>query len=48
MEWRRNDYKYYNTDLIQAYRLYTLGFCGCGRIKCNEQITGNIGSFASG
>ena len=38
MEWRRNDYKYYNTDLIQAYRLYTLASADAAELSAMNRL----------
>ncbi|MFM9839709.1 MAG: alpha-2-macroglobulin family protein [Cyclobacteriaceae bacterium] len=39
-EWRRNDtkYYYYNTDLIQAYRLYTLALAGAPELGAMNRL----------
>ncbi len=38
MEWRRSDYKYYNTDMIQAYRLYTLAAAGAAELSAMNRL----------
>ena len=38
MEWRRNEYKYYNTDLIQAYRLYTLASADAAELSAMNRL----------
>ncbi|HKZ37547.1 MAG TPA: alpha-2-macroglobulin family protein, partial [Chryseolinea sp.] len=38
MEWRRNDHKYYNTDLIQAYRLYTLASADAAELSAMNRL----------
>ena len=40
MEWRRNEHKYYNTDLIQAYRLYTLASADAALCKSGIVVPG--------
>lgn len=39
LEWRRNDLKqYYNTDLIQAYRLYTLACADAAELSAMNRL----------
>ncbi|WP_276373042.1 MG2 domain-containing protein [Chryseolinea sp. H1M3-3] len=38
LEWRRNDNKYYNTDLIQAYRLYTLAAADAAELSAMNRL----------
>ncbi len=38
MEWRRNEYQYYNTDQIQAYRLYTLAAAGAAELSAMNRL----------
>ena len=38
MEWRRNEHKYYNTDLIQAYRLYTLASADAAELSAMNRL----------
>ncbi len=38
MEWRRNEYKYYNTDHMQAYRLYTLAAAGAAELSAMNRL----------
>lgn len=38
VEWRRNEHKYYNTDLIQAYRLYTLASAGDAELSAMNRL----------
>ena len=40
MEWRRTDekYHYYNTDLIQAYRLYTLAYADAAELSAMNRL----------
>ena len=38
MEWRRNEYKYYNNDLIQAYRLYTLAAADAAELSAMNRL----------
>jgi uncharacterized protein YfaS (alpha-2-macroglobulin family) len=37
-EWRKNDNKYYNTDLIQAYRLYTLADADAAELSAMNRL----------
>jgi len=48
LEWRR-DYQYYNNDLMQAYRLYTLALSGSPEIGAMNRLReqGNLSSTAS-
>ncbi len=47
-EWRRND-NYYNTDLMQAYRLYTLALAGSPEMGAMNRLReqGNLSSTAA-
>jgi hypothetical protein len=47
-EWRRNDY-YYNNDLMQAYRLYTLALAGSPEMGTMNRLReqGNLSSTAA-
>jgi uncharacterized protein YfaS (alpha-2-macroglobulin family) len=38
MEWRRNENKLYNTDLIQAYRLYTLAAADAAELSAMNRL----------
>ena len=38
MEWRRNEDKYYNTDQMQAYRLYTLAAAGAAELSAMNRL----------
>jgi uncharacterized protein YfaS (alpha-2-macroglobulin family) len=38
MEWRRNENKYYNTDLVQAYRLYTLAAANAAELSAMNRL----------
>lgn len=38
MEWRRNEQKYYNTDLVQAYRLYTLALSDAPELSAMNRL----------
>ena len=38
MEWRRNENNYYNTDLIQAYRLYTLAAADAAELSAMNRL----------
>lgn len=48
LEWRRND-KYYNSDLMQAYRLYTLALSGSPEIGAMNRLReqGNLTTMAA-
>jgi alpha-2-macroglobulin len=37
-EWRKNEDKYYNTDLVQAYRLYTLAMAGAPELGAMNRL----------
>lgn len=47
LEWRRNDY--YNVDLMQAYRLYTLALSGAPEVGAMNRLRemGNLSSTAA-
>jgi alpha-2-macroglobulin len=38
LEWRRNDNAYYNTELVQAYRLYTLAVSGSPELGAMNRL----------
>jgi hypothetical protein len=38
MEWRRDEHKFYNTDLIQAYRLYTLASADAAELSAMNRL----------
>ncbi len=38
MEWRKNENAYYNTDQIQAYRLYTLAASGAAELSAMNRL----------
>lgn len=48
LEWRRND-KYYNTDLMQAYRLYTLAVAGSPELGAMNRLRemGNLSTTSA-
>jgi uncharacterized protein YfaS (alpha-2-macroglobulin family) len=38
MEWRRDEHKFYNTDLTQAYRLYTLASADAAELSAMNRL----------